>query len=82
MGIYLMHINMLAGANQPFHSKQEVIGPYWSLRAALGAVLETLIVLDRLLFLQEKGNSLEAFMLPAFDPSLSPRNLAIVAVKI
>ncbi|KAI6687063.1 hypothetical protein NL676_023891 [Syzygium grande] len=60
----------------------EVIGPYWSLRAALGAVLETLIVLDRLLFLQEKGNSLEAFMLPAFDPSLSPRNLAIVAVKI
>ncbi|KAI3407214.1 Methyltranfer_dom domain-containing protein [Psidium guajava] len=60
----------------------ELIGPYWSLRAGLGAVLETLILLDRLLFLQEKGSSLEAFMLPAFDPSLSPRNLAIVAVKI
>ncbi|KAI4333356.1 hypothetical protein L6164_018182 [Bauhinia variegata] len=32
----------------------ELIGPYWSLRAALGPLLETLILLDRLLFLQEQ----------------------------
>ncbi|KNA02978.1 hypothetical protein SOVF_213490 isoform B [Spinacia oleracea] len=57
-----------------------IIGPYWSLRAALGPVFETLILLDRLLFLQEQ-ESVEVFMLPIFDPVLSPRNLAIIAQK-
>ncbi|KAF3441136.1 hypothetical protein FNV43_RR15047 [Rhamnella rubrinervis] len=59
----------------------ELIGPYWSLRAALGPVLETLLLLDRLLFLQEQGGSIEAVMLPIFDPALSPRNVAIIARK-
>ncbi|XP_034678886.1 protein RRNAD1-like [Vitis riparia] len=59
----------------------EFIGPYWSLRAALGPLLETLILLDRLLFLQEQGSSVEAIMLPIFDPVLSPRNVAIIAKK-
>ncbi|XP_076945787.1 uncharacterized protein LOC143616992 [Bidens hawaiensis] len=59
-----------------------VIGPYWSLRAALGPVLETLILLDRLLFLQEQGDSIEAVMLPIFNPNISPRNVALIAKKI
>ncbi|KAL9232515.1 hypothetical protein vseg_007622 [Gypsophila vaccaria] len=63
---------------QPFAG---LIGPYWSLRAALGPLLETLIQLDRLLFLQEQDTSLEVRMLPIFDPVLSPRNLAIIARK-
>lgn len=60
----------------------ELIGPYWSLRAALGPLLETLLLLDRLLFLQEQGSSLESIMLPIFDPALSPRNVAIIAKRI
>ncbi|VVA34498.1 PREDICTED: RRNAD1 [Prunus dulcis] len=32
----------------------ELIGPYWSLRAAFGPLLETFLLLDRLLFLQEQ----------------------------
>ncbi|KAL9998860.1 putative Methyltransferase domain-containing protein [Helianthus debilis subsp. tardiflorus] len=59
-----------------------VIGPYWSLRAALGPVLETLILLDRLLFLQEQGDSVEAIMVPIFNPNISPRNVALIAKKI
>ncbi|KAI3686114.1 hypothetical protein L1987_79786 [Smallanthus sonchifolius] len=59
----------------------EMIGPYWSLRAALGPVLETLILLDRLLFLQEQGDSVEAVMLPIFNPNISPRNVALIAKK-
>lgn len=59
----------------------ELIGPYWSLRAALGPVLETLLLLDRLLFLQEQERPFEVVMLPIFDPALSPRNLAIIARK-
>ena len=61
---------------------QGLIGPYWSLRAALGPVLETIILLDRLLFLQEHDNPLEAVILPIFDPILSPRNVALIAKKI
>ncbi|KAL5736786.1 hypothetical protein ACOSQ2_031574 [Xanthoceras sorbifolium] len=61
--------------------QMDIIGPYWSLRAALGPLLETFILLDRLLFLQEQGSSLEAVMLPIFDPVLSPRNVAIIAKR-
>ncbi|KAF4386602.1 hypothetical protein F8388_006557 [Cannabis sativa] len=63
---------------EPF---SEFIGLYWSLRAALGPLLETYILLDRLLFLQEQGNTIEALMLSIFDPALSPRNVAIIAKK-
>ncbi|CAN1335672.1 Methyltransferase-like protein 25B [Linum perenne] len=57
----------------------ELIGPYWSLRAALGPVLETLLLLDRLLFIQEQEGIQDATMVPIFDPAISPRNLAIIA---
>ncbi|KAM7269594.1 hypothetical protein ACFE04_025091 [Oxalis oulophora] len=59
----------------------DLIGPYWSLRAAFGPLLETLILLDRLMFLQEQGKPIQAVMLPIFDPALSPRNVAIIAKK-
>ncbi|VVA91560.1 unnamed protein product [Arabis nemorensis] len=60
----------------------ELIGPYWSIRAALGPVLETLILLDRLMFLQEQGDSIEVVMIPIFDPIISPRNVAIIAKRL
>lgn len=60
---------------------QEFVGPFWSLRAALGPLVETYILLDRFLFLQEQGNSLEALLFPLFDPTISPRNVVIVARK-
>lgn len=62
---------------------QELVGPYWTLRAALGPVLETLLLLDRLLFLQEQNNVLsQVVMVPLFDPVLSPRNVALIATKV
>ncbi|XP_074362593.1 uncharacterized protein LOC141702892 isoform X1 [Apium graveolens] len=72
----------LAGLWKKSESFAELIGPYWSLRAALGPVLETILLLDRLLFLQEQGNSLEVLMLPIFNPTLSPRNVAFISWKI
>jgi hypothetical protein len=59
-----------------------MIGPFWSLRVALGQVIETYILLDRLLFLQEQDNSVKAFLLPLFDPAVSPRNVAVIAIKV
>lgn len=61
----------------------ELVGPYWTLRAALGPILETLLLLDRLLFLQEQNNVLsQVVMGPLFDPVLSPRNVALIATKV
>ncbi|EPS72956.1 hypothetical protein M569_01800, partial [Genlisea aurea] len=63
----------------------ELIGPYWTLRAALGPVLETALMLDRVLYLQEQqeGSLLieEVELVSVFHPFLSPRNLALIASK-
>ncbi|XP_062204526.1 uncharacterized protein LOC133906596 [Phragmites australis] len=60
----------------------EYIGPFWCLRAALGPLVETYILLDRLLFLQEQGDPVEALLFPLFDPTMSPRNMAVIAWKL
>jgi len=52
---------------------------FYSLRLAMAPVIETVILLDRQLFLYENGHN--SIMLPIFDPLLSPRNQVIVAVK-
>ncbi|KEH38366.1 protein RRNAD1 isoform X3 [Medicago truncatula] len=82
LGLKHSHDVSLQGTWKEVEPFSDLIGPYWSLRAALGPLLETLILLDRLLFLQEQGNALEAYLLPIFDPNISPRNVAIIAKKI
>ncbi|XP_057458086.1 uncharacterized protein LOC130748860 [Lotus japonicus] len=82
LGIEHSHDINLQGIWKEAEQFADFIGPYWSLRAALGPLLETLILLDRLLFLQEQGSELEAKLVPIFDPSISPRNVAIIAKKI
>ncbi|XP_053350952.1 protein RRNAD1 [Clarias gariepinus] len=52
---------------------------YFSLALLLAPVVETLVLLDRMLFLQERG--FQSQLIPLFDPALSPRNLVLVAVK-
>ncbi|XP_064101767.1 methyltransferase-like protein 25B [Macrobrachium nipponense] len=52
---------------------------YYSLRLLLAPVVESIILLDRLIFLYERG--IEGILLPAFDPLLSPRNHVLVAIK-
>ncbi|XP_008851620.1 protein RRNAD1 isoform X2 [Nannospalax galili] len=52
---------------------------FFSLALLLAPLVETLILLDRLLYLQEQGFYAE--LLPIFSPELSPRNLVLVATK-
>lgn len=52
---------------------------YFSLVLLLAPVVETLVLLDRMIFLQERGFQSE--LIPLFDAALSPRNLVLVAVK-
>ena len=54
----------------------------WTMRALLGAVLEAVIIQDRVAFLREtlpEGSRVDC--VPVFDPVQSPRNLAIMARK-
>ena len=52
---------------------------FYTIRLSFAPVIETVILLDRCLFLLEQGY--ESVMFPLFDPILSPRNQVIVAVK-
>lgn len=52
---------------------------YCTLQVVLAPVLESLIVLDRYLYLTERG--VQCHVLPVFDAATSPRNLAIIARK-
>ncbi|KAG5856548.1 hypothetical protein ANANG_G00009100 [Anguilla anguilla] len=52
---------------------------YFSLALLLAPAIETLVLLDRMLFLEEKG--FQSHLVPLFDPTFSPRNLVLVAVK-
>ncbi|MED6199173.1 hypothetical protein PIB30_073411 [Stylosanthes scabra] len=81
LGIRLSNDINLKGIWKEAEPFLDLIGPFWSLRASLGPLLETLILLDRLLFLQEQDSAVEAYLLPIFDPMISPRNVAVIAKK-
>ncbi|XP_067001366.2 methyltransferase-like protein 25B isoform X1 [Anabrus simplex] len=51
----------------------------YSLRLMLAPLVETIVLLDRLLYLHERGIS--SVLIPVFKPSLSPRNHILVATK-
>ncbi|XP_005097520.1 protein RRNAD1 [Aplysia californica] len=55
-----------------------VVG-FYTLRLSLAPAVETLLLLDRMLFLFEKG--IPSVLVPIFDSSISPRNFALLAVK-
>lgn len=60
------------------NQRQNVVA-YFSLALLLAPLIETLILLDRMIFLHEQGFHCE--LVPLFDPKLSPRNLVLVAAK-
>jgi hypothetical protein len=53
----------------------------WSLMAFSAAVVESLIVTDRWLFLREHDAVKDCWVEPVFEYSQSPRNLVVVGVK-
>ncbi|XP_044129665.1 protein RRNAD1 [Bufo gargarizans] len=57
---------------------QKVVA-FFSLALLLAPLVETLILLDRMIFLQEQGFHCE--VIPLFKPEFSPRNLVLVAAK-
>jgi len=54
---------------------------FFSIRLLIASVVESLVVLDRALFIKEKDKSASVEVVPLFDPHLSPRNFAIISHK-
>lgn len=52
-----------------------------ALRLACAPVIEALVALDRLLFLRESAGCTGAWLVRAFDEAVSPRALALVAIR-
>ncbi|XP_069735023.1 methyltransferase-like protein 25B [Phaenicophaeus curvirostris] len=59
--------------------QQHKVVAFFTLTQLLAPLVETLILLDRLLFLREQG--FHCALIPLFDPRFSPRNLALVAAR-
>ncbi|NXX31605.1 RRNAD protein, partial [Nicator chloris] len=59
--------------------QQHKVVAFCTLGQLLAPVVETLILLDRLLYLREQG--FHCALLPLFNPRFSPRNLVLVAAR-
>ncbi|XP_063173051.1 methyltransferase-like protein 25B [Candoia aspera] len=63
----------------PSLAQQQRVVVFFSLALLLAPLVETLILLDRMIYLQEQGFPCE--LVPLFNPTLSARNLVLVAAK-
>ncbi|XP_062597899.1 methyltransferase-like protein 25B [Saccostrea cucullata] len=69
---------ILVGATELLQEWRQVV-TFYSLRLSLSPVVETLLLLDRQVYLYEQGMS--SLLLPVFDPKISPRNFVLLAKK-
>nr|XP_005497631.1 protein RRNAD1 [Zonotrichia albicollis] len=59
--------------------QQHKVVAFCTLGQLLAPLVETLILLDRLLYLREQG--FHCALVPLFNPRFSPRNLVLVAAR-
>jgi hypothetical protein len=54
---------------------------FWCLKVLMAESIESLILVDRLLYLWESGTCKSVLLEPVFSTGVSPRNMAIIALK-
>eukprot|EP00842_Homolaphlyctis_polyrhiza_P007083 jgi/Hompol1/964/HPOL_005472-RA len=64
-----------------FEHRKKEIAVVWTLRSMMAEALESLLVLDRFLYLVEADRNMYVRVIPIFEHKDSPRNMAIIAVK-
>ncbi|KAF3359224.1 hypothetical protein VdG1_02247 [Verticillium dahliae VDG1] len=64
-----------------FASRGREVSAVWSLMAFSAGIVESLIVTDRWLFLEEADVVKDAWVETVFDYKQSPRNLVVVGIK-
>jgi hypothetical protein len=71
----------LAAYVETYKGSKKNLSIVWSLMAFSAAVVESIIVTDRWLFLREQDAVKDCWVEPVFEYSQSPRNLVVVGVK-
>ena len=66
---------------EDYHPAKKNLSVVWSLMAFSASVVESIIVVDRWLFLREQDSVRDCWVEPVFNYSQSPRNLAVVGIK-
>jgi len=66
---------------ETYKDKKKELSIVWSLMAFSAGVVESTIVVDRWLYLQEQKEVKECWVEAIFDYAISPRNLAVVGIK-
>ncbi|XP_019620905.1 PREDICTED: methyltransferase-like protein 25 [Branchiostoma belcheri] len=66
---------------EQYEGKLRHLQAFIQLRACLAPCVEAIILLDRLHFLHEQPGVSHAALVPVFDPVISPRCYALVAIK-
>eukprot|EP00057_Strongylocentrotus_purpuratus_P008624 XP_011663098.1 PREDICTED: protein RRNAD1 [Strongylocentrotus purpuratus] len=69
----------LADLEERYRPEWTNVITYHVLRIMMGPIVESLLLLDRVLYLYEQG--IESKLVPVFDADISPRNFVLVAVK-
>ncbi|KAF7995314.1 hypothetical protein HCN44_006421 [Aphidius gifuensis] len=64
-----------------YADKEWQINVFQSLRVHLGSVIETALILDKILYLESRNECFKVSIVRIFDPLLSPRCYAILAFK-
>ncbi|KAK2763104.1 hypothetical protein FQN54_009738 [Arachnomyces sp. PD_36] len=67
--------------DQEYRPAKKNLSVVWSLMAFSAGVVESIIVVDRWLYLREQESVKECWVEPVFDYSQSPRNLAVIGIK-
>jgi len=57
------------------------LNAFYQLRALLAPLVESIILVDRLVYLQEETSVKECYLVKMFDSTISPRSYAVVATK-
>jgi hypothetical protein len=71
----------LAAYETSFTAQKHELSVVWSLMAFSAGIVESLIVVDRFLWLTEQEEVKEAWVEPVFDYGISPRNMVVVGIK-
>ncbi|XP_035423381.2 methyltransferase-like protein 25B, partial [Cygnus atratus] len=79
VGLDPAQVPLDSGAVGAMLGRQREVLAFLSLALLLAPLVESLILLDRLLYLREQG--FQCALVPLFDPRFSPRNLVLVAAR-
>jgi len=63
-----------------YNLNEKLMKVWWCVRGVMATVIENMILVDRIMYLHEKGHP-NSSLLSLFNPILSPRNHCIVVIK-